>query len=49
MPIKTLTLDELNFRVFDEGAGEPVLLLHGFPDSHTLWRHQIKALLDYKT
>ena len=45
MPIKTLTLDELNFRVFDEGAGEPVLLLHGFPDSHTLWRHQIKALL----
>jgi pimeloyl-ACP methyl ester carboxylesterase len=30
--------------VRDEGAGPPVLLLHGFPDSSGLWRHQIPAL-----
>jgi pimeloyl-ACP methyl ester carboxylesterase len=26
------------------GAGRPVLLLHGFPDSGRLWRHQVPAL-----
>jgi len=31
--------------VLDEGEGPPVLLLHGFPDSSQLWRHQIPALL----
>lgn len=24
--------------------GRPVLLMHGWPDSHTLWRHQVAAL-----
>jgi pimeloyl-ACP methyl ester carboxylesterase len=31
--------------VLDEGAGEPVLLLHGFPDSSHVWRHQVPALV----
>ena len=26
------------------GAGQPVVLLHGFPDSGRLWRHQVPAL-----
>lgn len=26
------------------GAGPPVLFLHGFPDSHRLWRHQVAAV-----
>lgn len=26
------------------GSGRPVILLHGFPDSGRLWRHQIPAL-----
>ncbi|MFD1149148.1 alpha/beta fold hydrolase [Saccharothrix hoggarensis] len=30
----------------DQGEGDPVLLLHGFPDSHYLWRHQIPMLVD---
>jgi pimeloyl-ACP methyl ester carboxylesterase len=30
--------------VHDEGDGAPVLLLHGFPDTHDLWRHQVPAL-----
>src|ERR1700759_5408264 len=32
--------------VIDEGEGPAVLLLHGFPDSSALWRHQIPRLVD---
>ncbi|KUI01012.1 alpha/beta hydrolase [Mycobacterium sp. IS-3022] len=28
----------------DQGSGEPVLLLHGYPQSASCWRHQIPAL-----
>ncbi len=28
------------------GSGQPVLLLHGFPDTGRLWRHQVPALVD---
>ena len=28
------------------GDGRPVILLHGFPDSGRLWRHQVPALAD---
>jgi pimeloyl-ACP methyl ester carboxylesterase len=28
------------------GVGRPVVLLHGFPDSGRLWRHQVPALAD---
>src|ERR1700730_13240893 len=28
------------------GAGRPVVLLHGFPDSGRLWRHQVPVLRD---
>ena len=28
------------------GEGPPVLLLHGFPDTGRLWRHQVPALVD---
>lgn len=28
------------------GAGQPVILLHGFPDSGRLWRHQVPVLAD---
>ncbi len=41
-----IRLGDLDFAVTDEGSGEPVLLLHGFPDSARLWRHQIPALLE---
>ena len=34
-----ITLD-----VTDTGEGTPVLLLHGWPDTHELWRHQVAAL-----
>jgi pimeloyl-ACP methyl ester carboxylesterase len=39
-----MKVGELEFHVVDEGKGPVVLLLHGFPDSSRLWRHQIPAL-----
>ncbi|RYP81216.1 alpha/beta hydrolase [Nocardioides guangzhouensis] len=37
--------------VRDGGEGEPVLLLHGWPDDHHMWRHQVAALTNagYRT
>jgi pimeloyl-ACP methyl ester carboxylesterase len=32
--------------VFDQGTGEPVLLVHGFPDTHDIYRHQVPALVE---
>jgi len=34
----------LGFEVSEEGAGTPVVFLHGFPDTSALWRHQVAAL-----
>jgi pimeloyl-ACP methyl ester carboxylesterase len=37
--------DGVMLSVLDEGEGEPtLLLLHGFPDSSRLWRHQVPRL-----
>jgi pimeloyl-ACP methyl ester carboxylesterase len=38
--------DGLTLAVQDEGRGQPVLLIHGFPDSSSLWRHQVGALTE---
>ena len=34
------------YSLIDEGEGPAVLLLHGFPDTSSLWRYQIPALVD---
>ncbi|MFJ3901443.1 alpha/beta fold hydrolase [Streptomyces sp. NPDC090025] len=39
-----IELSDVALDVEVSGAGPVVLLLHGFPDSHRLWRHQIPAL-----
>jgi pimeloyl-ACP methyl ester carboxylesterase len=36
----------VDLSIGDEGDGAPVLLLHGFPDSSYVWRHQIPVLVD---
>jgi pimeloyl-ACP methyl ester carboxylesterase len=38
----------VGIEVFVDGPddGTPVLLMHGWPDTHNLWRHQVKALTD---
>jgi pimeloyl-ACP methyl ester carboxylesterase len=49
MPVvteQTLRVNGLDFNLAEAGDGPPVLLLHGFPDSWRLWRHQISALAD---
>ena len=38
--------DGVTLAVLDEGEGQPVVLLHGFPDSSHLWRRQVPALVD---
>ena len=38
--------DGVELALRDEGEGPAVLLLHGFPDTHRLWRHQMQALTD---
>jgi pimeloyl-ACP methyl ester carboxylesterase len=32
------------FAYVDEGRGEPIVLLHGYPQNHRCWRHQIADL-----
>ena len=39
-----VTANGLRFFVQDEGAGAPVVLLHGFPDTSAVWREQVPAL-----
>ena len=46
IPGKTLSVNGLDFNVLVEGEGPDVLLVHGFPDSNSEWRHQIPALVN---
>jgi pimeloyl-ACP methyl ester carboxylesterase len=39
-----IAVNGVSLRVEDHGSGPPVLLLHGWPDSASLWRHQIPFL-----
>ncbi len=32
-------LNDLSFKVIKGGEGTPVVLLHGYPQSHVIWRH----------
>jgi len=39
-----IEVNGIGLEVEDRGSGPAVLLLHGWPDSHRLWRHQVEAL-----
>ena len=39
-----IEVNGVGLEVSSEGSGPAVLLLHGFPDAHELWRHQVPAL-----
>jgi pimeloyl-ACP methyl ester carboxylesterase len=43
---RKIQLSEVELNVYGEGAGPAVLLLHGFPDSHALWRKMIPLLVN---
>ncbi len=38
----TTQIDDLTFHYLDEGSGPVLLLVHGFPLDHTMWRRQIE-------
>jgi pimeloyl-ACP methyl ester carboxylesterase len=48
MSIKGRKIDigDISFNVMVEGEGPDVLLVHGFPDSNSVWRHQIPVLVN---
>jgi alpha-beta hydrolase superfamily lysophospholipase len=39
------SVNGIEMHVLIAGSGPDVLLLHGFPDSHKLWRYQIPGLV----
>lgn len=40
------TVDRARLCYVAAGAGDPLVLLHGWPQSHRAWRHQIGPLSD---
>ena len=42
---RTVRANGVDLNVIVEGEGPDVLLVHGFPDDHTVWREQIPALV----
>jgi pimeloyl-ACP methyl ester carboxylesterase len=42
---RNIEVNGTTLNVFIQGEGPDVLLVHGFPDDHTVWRHQIPALV----
>src|ERR1039458_1712444 len=40
-----IDVNGVSLHVAEHGAGDPVLLIHGWPDSGELWRHQVPALV----
>jgi pimeloyl-ACP methyl ester carboxylesterase len=42
---RKIAVNGIALNVIIEGEGPDVMLVHGFPDSHWVWRHQIPALV----
>ena len=45
--MKTAQISTGELAYIDRGAGQPVLLVHGFPIDHTMWNAQIDALSEH--
>ena len=45
-PTRKLQVNGLQMNVLIAGEGPPVLLVHGFPDTHEVWRKQIPMLVE---
>ncbi|MFT5322240.1 MAG: 3-oxoadipate enol-lactonase [Planctomycetaceae bacterium] len=41
--MKNVTVNGITLAVHDEGNGPPILFVHGFPLSHSMWRAQLEA------
>lgn len=44
--MRSLEVNRITLGVDDQGTGDAVVLLHGFPELAYSWRHQIPALVD---
>ena len=44
---EVVELDGAKMSYLDTGTGEPVVMLHGYPQSHYCWRHQIAEFMDF--
>lgn len=44
MAIEQIKIGDATLNVEESGAGRPLLLVHGFPLDHTMWREQIETL-----
>ena len=42
---RSIEVDGISLNVLVQGDGPDVLLVHGFPDDHRVWRHQVPALV----
>jgi pimeloyl-ACP methyl ester carboxylesterase len=42
--LKTITINNEAFQVYDAGRGSPILLAHGFPLDHSMWQGQLAVL-----
>lgn len=42
---RRLVVNGITLHVLVQGEGTDVLLVHGFPDDHDVWRHQVPALV----
>ncbi len=42
--VKHVTANGVRLAVLDRGQGRAIVLLHGFPLDHTMWRHQVEML-----
>ncbi|MFL5911457.1 MAG: alpha/beta fold hydrolase [Gaiellaceae bacterium] len=43
---RTVSTNDIELRVTEQGEGRPVILCHGFPELAYSWRHQLPALAD---
>jgi pimeloyl-ACP methyl ester carboxylesterase len=43
---RRVRVNDVELNIVTQGDGPAVLLVHGFPDDHTVWRNQIPALVD---
>ena len=48
MQSRTATIDGTPIRWLEQGAGTPVVLVHGIPTSPVLWRHVVPLLPDLR-
>lgn len=44
MNVRRVDCGRISLSIAEEGAGDPVILLHGFPELNHSWRHQLPAL-----